>query len=104
VDIPSNDFALALRMGYSVVTGYRGNSKFNTDRDDDNVLDGTAFGGPTYAHCLRVAYSVGDDKDIIIDNYKGRKSNVYKAKSDNWADLAGNGVFFRSGYIFIANR
>lgn len=100
VSLDADDFWLALAMGYSVVTGFRGNAQYNEDKAD-LILDGLKFFKSTYGHCVRIAYSVGDSADQIIDNYLGSKTNIYKVPSDNWEKLVDNGVFFRFGYIFL---
>jgi hypothetical protein len=105
IALDSFDFGMALRLGYSVIVGYRGNELFSADRNDDGILQDTTFGKGTYGHCLRVAYSVGDEYDLIIDNYTGESAhNTYKISTANWRRLVQNRVFFNDGYIFTLNK
>lgn len=100
VNIGSEQFFRALRLGYSVVISHRGNAAYNADKSD-GILDGTAFGSTTYGHCLRMTYSVGDEYELIVNNYKGSDTNLYKVSSAHIKKLIENNVFFRDGYIFI---
>lgn len=102
VHVGSEEFFKALRLGYRIVVSYRGNSKYNADRNEDGILDGLFFGITTYGHCLTMSYSKGDEYEIIIDNYEGqRKFNVYKIPSANLKQLISNGIFYRSAYVFV---
>lgn len=56
---------------YRVITGYKGNSEYNKDRDADGVVTKTHT-PTTYAHLVRFR-----SLKTIIDNYFGRKTNVY---------------------------
>jgi hypothetical protein len=100
LDTGSYDFGMAMRLGYSPVIGYRGNKLYNIDRND-GVLDSTEFTDTTYAHCLRTAYSIGDEHDMVIDNYPYRNINLYYVPTINWKKLADNNVFFKSSYIYV---
>lgn len=101
VEVGSDEFFDVLEKGYSVVGGYRGNKLYNEDFLEDGVLDELAFGESTYGHAIRI--SKDDDKySIIIDNYKGiHKYNVYKVSKEHFFGLIENGVFFRSGFVFL---
>jgi len=100
IELDSEDFWMALAMGYSVVSGFRGNAAMLKDRTD-GILDGLTFGKTYWGHCLRVAYSVGDAEDLVIDNYPSGKYNTFKVPMENWRKLVENGIFFNSGYIFL---
>ena len=99
----SDEFYEALKKGYSVVTGYRGNKNYNLDLEADGILDGDSFPNSTYGHSIRMINENSNSIKIIVDNYKGRKYNTYSIKKGNLEPLWKNGVFFNSGYIF-ANR
>jgi len=101
INIGSFEHGVATRLGYSVITGYRGNALFNVDRDDDGVIQGTEFINHTYGHCLHTNYSVGDEYDRIVDSYTKRATNLYLISTANWKKLVANQVFFRTGYIYI---
>jgi hypothetical protein len=102
VSVGSEQFFMALRLGYSVVVSHRGNSKYNDDKND-GILEGLEFGNTTYGHCLRISYSVGDEFELLVNNYvshPGTYKNIYKVPSDHLKKLVANNVFFPSGYIF----
>lgn len=104
INVGSEDFFRALRLGYRIVVSYRGNFDYNKDRNEDGILDGTYFGRTTYGHCLTISYSKGDEYELMIDNYHGiRKHNVYKVPSANLKKLISNGVFFRACYVYVEN-
>lgn len=95
VDRKSTQFWNVIDLGYSLVVNYRGNSAYQKDKSDGR-LDGTNFGIPTFGHIVRV--TKGDKEDLlIVDNYKGSKSNTYEIDNDNWDDLA---MYGASAYYF----
>jgi len=100
-----SDFWKVLDMGYSVVTGYAGNSNYNQDILD-GVLDGTSFGPWTYGHCIRIVKSDEDEYTLVVDNYlKSKKDkNVYKINKGNLEEMISKNVFFSTGYIFVDKR
>jgi len=101
VEVGSDEFFDVLDKGYSVVGGYRGNKLYNEDFLEDGVLDELAFGESTYGHAIRISKD-DDTYSIIIDNYKGiHKYNVYKVSKEHFFGLIENGVFFRSGFVFL---
>lgn len=99
VTVGSQEFFDALNKGYSVYFGYQGNSAYNKDFKDDADLDSVTFGALTYGHALRMVKS-DDAFELVVDNYKGRKPNVYTVKKENIDDLVRNGVFFMTAYVF----
>lgn len=99
VEVGSQEFFNALKQNYSVVFGYNGNGKYQSDFQDGK-LDKTEFGKSTYGHCIRIA----DLPDIgtAIDNYFKRLDvNAYYLPESNIETLLRNGVFQRSGYVFV---
>ena len=103
VSVNSSDFLMAMRLGYVPVTGLRYGQSYKDDRDDDGIVQNTEFTSVQYGHCLSTAYSVGDEYDNVIDNYKPRSTNVYKVPSCNWRKLVMNRVFYSTAYIYILN-
>ena len=102
VGVGQSDMQDALELGYSVVTGYRGNKDYNNDFLDDGILDGADFHAFTYAHCIRITKDQDTGLyDIIVDNYPSRSYNTYKISWENLVKLQMNGVFFSSGYVFV---
>jgi len=100
--VGSNDFGMAMRLGYSPVVGYRGNQLYNLDKSD-GVLNDTEFTDTTYGHCIRTNYSVGDEFDRMVDNYPYNNINLYLVPTINWKKLVLNRVFFEHAYIYIIN-
>jgi len=100
VMLGSFEHGAVMRLGYSVIGGYRGNKTYNLDRDD-GVLDSTEFINTTYGHCLRWNYSKGDEYDRVVDNYPYRNTNLYLLPTANWQELVKNNVFFKFGYIYL---
>lgn len=97
--IPLTDHDRVLSKGYSLVTGFRGNSDYNADKND-GVLDGTTFGTSTYGHCIRI---IKDNNEYVIDNYYGlNKYNSYRVASLD--ELIKNGVFFNEAYFFVTQQ
>jgi len=106
VMLGSEEYADAIKKGYSVVTGYRGNASYNQDIDD-GVLDGTDFGSLTYGHCLRIIEGRQEaTNENLIDNYPTSRpqSNIYKVTDENLKILRANNVFFNSGYLFVNRK
>lgn len=96
----------ALDLGYSVVTGYRGNKAYNTDKLD-GVLDEVTFGTSTFGHCVRSIVKRKDGFYYIVDNYytNTNKNNVYRiASKENLKKLIYYNVFFQNGYIFVNKK
>jgi len=100
VMLGSEEFYEAIKLGYSVTTGYRGNGNYNRDIKADAVLDGTDFGKTTYGHCLRM---LKDQPKEMVDNYPQSRpnSNIYRIKIGNLPSLLKNGYFFTSGHVFV---
>lgn len=92
---------MMLRLGYTAVVSHRGNSKFNSDKND-GVLDKIIFGDTTYGHVLSRAYSPGETFDKIINNYPStHKFNIYKVPTKNFPSLVQNRVFFAPAYFYV---
>ena len=98
-----------LEKGYSIMTWYRWNSKYNDDRDD-GVLDWKEFWEASYWHMIRLVkhkgdiYVIDNYNDIELDEidiveYSKEEKNIYKLK--HLQDLIDNEVFFRYGFIYI---
>jgi len=108
VNLGQDDFEDAIKKGYSVMTGFKGNLKeYNADYKEDGVLDLTKISFSSYAHSIRLAD--GDTEDtynILIDNYYGSRPqyNVYSIPKENFKELVANEVFFPSGYIYITKN
>lgn len=96
-------FKLALKQGYSIVTGYNGNESYNKDIADDGIVQSSLIGTKTYSHAIRLV-----DTDIISpyevevrDNYLGASwwDNDYIVK--DIITMYSSGTWFSSGYIFV---
>jgi hypothetical protein len=101
VALDSLEFGTAMRLGYSVIVGYRGNSEFNKDRDDNDILNGLDFINTTYGHCVHTNYSVGDEFDRVVDSYLPRPTNLFRIPTANWKRLVMNRIFMKYGYIYL---
>lgn len=94
-------FYAVLKKGHTIVTGYRGNSAYNKDIDDDGIVGSTTVTNPTYGHAICVTYIPTVEEVCVIDNYKWvKKYNVYKLK--DFDALVKNGVFFQNSFYFTA--
>ncbi len=99
----SPTFAEVLRKGYSVVTGYRGNSQYNDDVAADGMLDNINIVDTTYGHAIRMVQDQAqpDHARLVIDNYVDyNRHNLYRIKLNDLPQLVEKGVFFSTGYIF----
>jgi hypothetical protein len=86
--------------GYMLVTGFRGNSTYNADVNDNGVLNNNTFGVSTYGHCVS---NFTDPKEKIVDNYVGHnKYNIYEL--GDIAQLIKNDVFFNEAYFFVTQQ
>ena len=101
INLGSFEHGVAMRLGYSVITGYRGNALWKADRDDNGIINNTKFVDTTYGHCLHSNYSIGDEYDRVVDSYPARKTNLFSIPTANWKQLVLNKVFFSTGYIYI---
>lgn len=90
----------ALTKGYTLFVGFRGNSAYTKDKNEDGVLSGTDFKPGTYGHAIRIT-GHGDIEVLAVDNYiKTAKHNTYTITKENLKTLVKNGVFFRMAYVF----
>ena len=91
-----------LEKNYTLCSWYRGNQKYNTDRND-GILNWTTFGTSTYGHA--VSWLGRKGKRYIKDNYKGRKSwklptNVYQVEHTPAEMVKGN-TYYADAYLFV---
>lgn len=90
-----------LTKNYTLCSWYRGNQKYNTDRND-GILNWTSFWTSTYGHAVSRIGRKG--KRYIKDNYKGRKSwniptNIYQVEHDPW-ELVRWWTYFTDAYLY----
>jgi len=94
------DWKDIMDMWYMFVGGYRGDWKYNDDRNKDGIVNWTRFGA-SYWHA--VCY-VSKKKWVEVlnpvtrDSYKGRPTNQYTYKDFKW--LIKNSVVFGNCYFF----
>jgi len=100
LDVGSFDFLAVMRLGYSPIVGYNGSQLLSLDRGD-GIINDTEFSERLYGHCNRVTYSIGDEYDLLIDNYPYKHLNIYRVPTRNWKKLVENNVFFKSSYIYL---
>jgi len=91
-----------LEKNYTLCSWYRGNQKYNTDRND-GILNWTTFWTSTYWHA--VSWLGRKGKRYIKDNYKGRKSwklptNVYQVEHTPAEMIKGN-TYYADAYLFV---
>lgn len=101
VKLLDDEFDYVLDQGYSILTGFRGNQAYITDKND-GVLDGTVFTNRTYGHFVRIVRHDKDMYGLVVDNYpKTAPSNTYAIVSrDQLKQLVANNVFYATGYFF----
>ena len=90
-----------LTKNYTLCSWYRGNQKYNVDRND-GILNWTTFWTSTYGHA--VSWIGRDSKRYIKDNYKGRKSwklptNIYEVEHTP-AELVSGWTYYSDAYLF----
>lgn len=90
-----------LEKNYTLCSWYRGNQKYNTDRND-GILNWTTFWTSTYGHA--VSWIGRNSKRYIKDNYKGRKSwklptNIYEVEHTP-AELVSGWTYYSDAYLF----
>ena len=91
-----------LKKNYTLCSGYRGNSKYNSDRNDNWILNWTTFWTSTYGHA--VSWIGRNGKRYIKDNYKGRKSwklptNIYEVEHTP-SELVSGGTYYADAYLY----
>ncbi len=77
-----------LKKKYAYVSGFYGNQKYNIDAQD-GLLEGIAFGQPTYGHCTAELLST------VLDNY----DNKYDRRDYN--GCVKNLVIHRTGFVLF---
>lgn len=88
-----------LNKGYSVCTGFQGNSEYQNDREDNGQVDKSKFGIKTYWHAVSLRKTTKWDR-TVKDNYKGRKTNLYGIMP-TISDMMWNGTWHYSSYVII---
>ena len=91
-----------LEKNYTLCSWYRGNQKYNTDRND-GILNWTTFWTSTYGHA--VSWIGRKGKRYIKDNYKGRKSwkiptNIYEVEHTPSELVSGN-TYYADAYLYV---
>lgn len=91
-----------LEKNYTLCSWYRGNQKYNTDRND-GILNWTTFWTSTYGHA--VSWIGRGGKRYIKDNYKGRKSwklptNIYEVEHTPSELVSGN-TYYADAYLYV---
>lgn len=91
-----------LEKNYTLCSWYRGNQKYNTDRND-GILNWTTFWTSTYGHA--VSWLGRNGKRYIKDNYKGRKSwklptNIYEVEHKP-SELVSGGTYYTDAYLYV---
>lgn len=91
-----------LTKNYTLCSGYKWNSKYNKDRDDNAVLNGTSFWSSTYGHA--VSWIGRNGNRYIKDNYKGRISwklatNIYRVEHTP-KELVSGGCYYQDAYLY----
>lgn len=98
-------FRKALEKKIWVTLTYRGNWKYNKDRNDDKILDLVSlWGAASYAHCKRsraLTNIHGREMAEMVDSYVGRDSNVSYIPYENWGALVRNNVYWAGAYIIV---
>jgi hypothetical protein len=92
-----------LKKNYTLCSGYRGNSKYNSDRNDNWILNWTTFWTSTYGHA--VSWIGREGKRFIKDNYKGRKSwklftNIYEVEHKP-SELVNGNCYYYYAYVYV---
>lgn len=106
IDLKKDKFMEALEKGYSVVTGYSGNSQYDQDVQADGILDMPEIGNPNYGHAIRLVRDPEkpDYVKLVVDNYYGyQKFNTYRIKKADFPKLVESQVFFHYGYIYVSD-
>lgn len=97
VDIKDNELVKKiLDKRYTICTGYQWNAKYNNDKNDNWVLDGTSFGSSTYWHAVNTIWSINENPARIKDNYYWTsKYNIYDL-AHNFSELS---CFYDRWYV-----
>lgn len=80
---------------YTACIWYRGNAKYNNDKNADWILNNTDRWNSTYGHAVGTIRSVNNNPCRIKDNYKWNKHNIYDVEH-NFSDIP---CFYDMGYI-----
>jgi len=101
----SEEFWHALDLGYTVGVGFKGNSSWSKDKNEDGILDAIYTTDFTYAHCVRMIKENDDTYRMIIDNYpKTAKKNEYLIPKTNIEEMIRVGTFHTMGYVFAFKK
>ena len=97
IDLKDNELVKkVLEKRYSICTWYNGNAKYNNDKNDNWVLNGTSFGATTYGHAVSAIRGI-DTPARIKDNYYGTsKYNIYGVEHE-FSEIP---CYFNRGYVF----
>ena len=107
IDVLSNNFLQALKLGYTVVLTFKGNSSYSNDHWVDWVVDWVDFKPSTRWHATTSVY-LQDEKVYIKDSYKWRKKKDWS--DDNYYRLADivalvkNWVYYPSAYLIMSEN
>jgi len=101
VRVGSEDYYLLMSAWWSMVTGYRGNLKYNVDRNEDSVVTLNSRGATVYGHSLRNVDGEVENECILPDNYTERESNVYRWKEID-KKIKESGSIFGWGYFIFS--
>jgi len=100
IAIGYDEYYSVIQKGYSVITGYNGNSKWN-EQSVIGVITGTDFNPFTYSHCISSVDDTPKTKNeiTIVDNYpKTRIKNSYIIQ--DIIPLYQSNTIFKYGYVF----
>ena len=101
----SDDYFEALKRGYHLVAWYNGNRIYNTDRDNNGIVEINNRGKTSYWHCIR--HTNYDTR--VVDNYPARKTNLYELpniqqKMKVWWQIFYNTYFYIPKIIIPMNN
>lgn len=88
-----------LNKGYSVCTGFQGNSEYQRDREDNGQIDKSKFWVKSYWHAISLRRTAKWNR-TVKDNYKGRKTNLYGI-IPTISDMMWDGTWHYSSYVII---
>lgn len=81
---------------YTICTWYNGNAKYNNDKNDNWVLNGTKFWASTYGHAVNVIRWINTPARVKDNYFETNKYNIYDIEH-NFSEID---CFFLRGFVF----
>lgn len=97
IDLLSDNFTDLISKNYTIISTFKGNSKYTKDKNDNGIINWTSFWTSTRWHCTDLFFN---EWIYVKDSYDWvSKTNIYKL--ENLKGLVDNNVFYSVGYVIL---